>query len=241
MLSPEQEVGLRLSLDPQYQNISSQELYNLAQNTLAVLTEEQAEGFFSKIADIGKKALPGVIQGAVAGSALGPWGALAGGIVGGASSALAKKQPSPMPSVPATVGSLPQGANAPAAAQLLQVLQNPLLSQSLLPLILGPAGRKTIPVSGKPVATGDFLNLLGTLAASASKEAAEVYGESHSETSDPNTEGLDSNNDNPEQRAKVLMELLQKEEDESISAAYPQQESIYNLLAKGGTLTLYLE
>jgi hypothetical protein len=87
-LTSEQEIGLRASLDPQYQNLSQTELYELLSERLqnTGLSEELAEGWLSKVGKglvwVGKKvvrAVPSVISGGVKGLAFGgPVGAAIG-------------------------------------------------------------------------------------------------------------------------------------------------------------------
>ena len=87
---------LRASLDPQYAMASREQLESIVQSIYGPsVGPEDVEGFFDDlgkgfkkvggaIVDYGGQALPGIIQGAQAGSALGPYGMLAGAIAGGA-------------------------------------------------------------------------------------------------------------------------------------------------------------
>lgn len=223
MLAPVEREGLLNILGEDYQDASDTELYNLAKESLSEMTPEQAEGFWDVVKDIGAKALPGAVQGAMSGSALGPWGALGGAVLGGAGGALSGGQtgqaPPAQPLIPqiptkAAASTLPQipmadATKAPAAAQLLQLFNSPQLQQALASLIMGSAGRQTLPVGGKQVPTADFANTLGVLASLASKEAAEDYATSSEETYIP--EGFDPAN--PEHRAEALMGLLQGQEE----------------------------
>ena len=216
MLAPVEREGLLNILGEDYQDASDKELYNMVRESLSEMTPEQAEGFWDVVKDIGAKALPGAIQGAMSGSALGPWGALGGAVLGGASGALSgggQAPPAQPTQIPAKAAA-PQvpiagTAKPPAAAQLLQLLNSPALQQALASLIMGSAGRQTLPVGGKQVPTADFTNTLGVLASLASKEAAEAYATTGQETYIP--EGLDPIN--PDDRAEALMGLLQGQEE----------------------------
>lgn len=274
VFTPEQEVGLRLSLDPNYQNIPTPQLYGLVSGRLEGLTEEQAEGFWNTISnigrgalEIGKRILPGVASGAATGSFAGPWGTAIGGLIGGLGSLFSgqrQQQPPParppiqggipipapavIPQVPSTGAGIPssplQGKASPTA-QLLQLIQNPAVQQALTSIIMGPTGNKTIPVAGTPVPTGDFLNLLNVLTASASKEAAENYG-----SNDDNSPFsswwslplLGTDPANPEHRAEALIELLRRQEALTKMESYHHQEpeSLFSGLTEGAPLTVFL-
>ncbi len=136
-------------------------------------------------------ALPGVVQGASTGSVAGPWGALIGGLAGGALSLATQQRggrptspPAVTPSSPVIPGAFPPGAppaaapvaTSPGAAptaigQLAQLLQNPLIHQAVGALASGRDGG----TGGVPA--GAILNLLGTLANNAAYEAEAFSGE----------------------------------------------------------------
>ena len=90
----------RASLAAEYSDSSHAELNRIAEAIYGPGADaESVENFFGNIGHglqqaagavghFAKQALPGVIQGATAGSALGPWGALAGAVAGGAGSIL---------------------------------------------------------------------------------------------------------------------------------------------------------
>jgi hypothetical protein len=266
VFTPEQEVGLRLSLDPNYQNIPTPQLYGLVSGRLEGLTEEQAEWFWNTISkigrgalEIGKRILPGVASGAATGSFAGPWGTAIGGLIGGLGSLFSgqrQQPPSPRPPIqggipipaPAVIPQVPPtGAEIPSSplqgkasptAQLLQLIQNPAVQQALTSVIMGPAGNKTIPVAGIPVSTGDFLNLLNVLTASASKEAAENYG-SNIDESYHHLLGTDPAN--PEHRAEALIELLRRQEALTKMESYHHEsESLFSGLTEGAPLRVFL-
>ena len=102
---------LRENIAPQFSELSDEQIDALVEQVYGEgITGEDLEGFFDdvkrglgsvtgavgnfaqKAAPFVQKALPGMAQGAMAGSALGPWGALAGAIAGGAGSALAQSK-----------------------------------------------------------------------------------------------------------------------------------------------------
>jgi hypothetical protein len=78
-----------------------------------------------------------------------------------------------------TVQASPQNGST-AAAQLLQLTQNPGVLKSLMSLALGSHGRSSIPVvkDGSSVPVGAFMNMLGQLAVKAATDADQLYGES---------------------------------------------------------------
>ncbi|WP_448502761.1 hypothetical protein [Sphingomonas sp.] len=140
---------LRASLSPQYATVDPAQLRALVQQVYGPgATPEDVEGFFGSIgrgfqqaagavgrfaqraAPVLQNALPGIASGALAGSALGPWGALAGAVAGGAGGILSQSRnptaravglrdcdrmpPAPPATAPA---SAPQGPSAdPASA-----------------------------------------------------------------------------------------------------------------------------
>src|SRR5262245_44301497 len=102
---------LRESLAPQFAELSDEQIDALVEQVYgAGITAEDLEGFFDdvkkglgnvgqavgnfaqKAAPVVQRALPAVAQGAMAGSALGPWGMLAGAVAGGAGSALSQSR-----------------------------------------------------------------------------------------------------------------------------------------------------
>jgi hypothetical protein len=95
---------LRDHLAPEFSELSDEQIDALVAEVYgAGFSGEDIEGFFDNIkrglgnvagavGGFAKKALPGVAQGAMAGAALGPWGALAGAIAGGAGSALSQSK-----------------------------------------------------------------------------------------------------------------------------------------------------
>lgn len=69
----------------------------------------------------------------------------------------------------------PLGANgSPAAAQLLQLLQNPAVQKGLLALAMGSQARQTVRAGESEVPVGSFMNLLNTLSAQAAQDAVSL-------------------------------------------------------------------
>ncbi len=91
---------LREGLSPAHQGLSDEEIDSLiAQFYGPGVTADDLEGFFddlkrgfAKVGGAVQTALPGMAKGAMAGSALGPWGMLAGAVAGGAGSALSRSR-----------------------------------------------------------------------------------------------------------------------------------------------------
>lgn len=102
---------LRASLAPEYESVDVGQLRALVQQVYGPgATPEDVENFFGSIgngfrqaaravgqfaqraAPVLKNALPGIASGAMSGAALGPWGALAGAVAGGAGSILSQSR-----------------------------------------------------------------------------------------------------------------------------------------------------
>jgi hypothetical protein len=182
---------------PELRELLAPELAGLAPEHLADLfargggSAEDLESFWSSFKEIGgqvggvlKNALPGVVQGAKAGMALGPLGALAGAVAGGTLSAATRSSGGGEKAARLAGGGAPAGAVAalaggsPAAARLLQMITRPELVKALVGMALGGAGLQQVPVGGMPVPVGAFTNLLGTLSQTAAAEYHErVAGE----------------------------------------------------------------
>jgi len=266
IFSPEEREGIILSLNPKYENISDQKLYDVVLSHLDGLTDEQTENFFRTVARIGQQALPGVIQGATAGSALGPYGAIIGGLAGGTASVLSSRRrpqaarpsrpqaarPSrpqaARPSRPqAARPSRPQAArpsrpgsptiSSPIAAQLLQLLQNPQLLQSLTALMMGSARRESISVLDEQVPIEDFVNLLSQLSESVSDEVKNTtknLREAYVLNSEDNLDPAHT-----EDRNIALMGLLESQE-ESLKINDLYEDDLFDSL-EDEVYTLYLK
>ena len=163
--------------------------------------------FGSSAGKVAQRALPGVIQGATAGAALGPYGALVGALAGGGASLLAGsgRRPQPRPPAPTTVqpvqarppaptptpilqstthGPAPTHVPtrivaSPAMAQLLSLLARPETMQALLSMLMGSAGRGRVAVGREQVPVQAFANSIAELASQAAQETTQIQ-DSHS-------------------------------------------------------------
>lgn len=229
---------VRGALAPEYANLPREQIDAIVTRAVLAMAPEEAENFWKTIGDIGKQIAPVAAQilpvaAPIVGTAIGgPLGGALGGtlgqVAGQALSGAVAPQPAPAPPRPAmpaypvptpsggpSAGApgLPSGASS-AAAQLLSLIQNPALLQSLLGQVLGPAGRSAVPVGtqGVPAPFGAFMNALSTLANQAASEASErMAGEGAAETPAYllDAEGnLRCDPAVPEERARVLMERL---------------------------------
>lgn len=213
---------------------------------------EDMEDFLSTLGNIGRgvvSALPAALPlvGTVFG---GPLGGMLGGVAGQALGSLVPGQrpapghpqpaiPQPGQPMPAAPGQVPGGS--PAAGQLLQMIFRPETLQALISMLLGQAGRPSVPVGNTQVANGGFANLLSVLANQAAAEhnaisrgytgedipgymqsyAGEAYGDR-----DPAI---------PEHRAAALLELLQEseiEQSEGDKSLRPRQRSSFQEVAE---------
>jgi|SRR5215204_5352787 len=259
LFTPEERIGLRLSLDPRYQDASDTELYEVVESSLDGLTYEEKKNFWDKALDVGKvvggvalKAAPAMASGALTGAAGGPVGAVAGALIGGAGSLLSGSQPSktpaPAPQVPPAPRARvrrPAGAKRrrkiSPSAQLLYLLDSPRIRQALLSIALGAPGARMIPVSGVQVPTTDLIRPLEVLAASAAKEAAEEYAtDEEEEESQPWSANNDFDPAIPEHRANAVMDLLQREEQlfETVETDDEEDEDLDNMEESVITLDL---
>jgi len=114
----------------------------------------------------------------------------------------------------------PMSGGSPAAAQLLQLTQNPDVLKSLLALALGPHGQSAVPVgtTGSPVPVGAFMNLLNTLSAKAAADAEALLSDSENQSSYLlDSEGVFQVDPAvPEDRAQALYETLISSEEERL-------------------------
>lgn len=186
------------SMAPAYQELPREQVEQVVESVFGPgTTLAMAEGFFDdvghalssvgrSVGSVASKAAPGVLSGAMAGAPLGPWGMLAGGLLGGVGSALtssggaapARTAPGGGSGATGAAAGLPvipaMGAgtgSTGAIAQLLSALGSPTVRTALTSMLMGPAGRRTAPaVTGQQVPVGAIANLLGMLAARASAE-----------------------------------------------------------------------
>jgi hypothetical protein len=172
---------LRASLRSDGRFVSGEDLEDVTWAELG-LPAEDVEDFLSSLASFGQRALPGIVQGAATGSALGPWGALIGGVGGGLASALtgpggpAAPRPAvarpPQAQPPAAIAPAPVAAAAPAptlpangAGALLGLLSRPEVMQALTALALGNRGTTSVAVGNAQVPTAAIASLVSQLAA----------------------------------------------------------------------------
>jgi hypothetical protein len=226
--------GLREALAPEYADMPTEELEAVLEWSSGAHPEE-LESIFGTIADIGTRfgrglqqalpvvaqRLPGIAQGAAQGAALGPYGALAGGFLGGITGGTTPPGQPPSPIAPAAAttatAAVPGGLPAPAApaavppatARLLGALFHPQVLQALSAMVLGPAGRRTVPIAGTAVPVAAIPNALGVLANQAATEYNEtIYDGGEGESvylhgiADP---------EDPRARAEVVLTLLDKD------------------------------
>lgn len=162
----------------------------------------------------------GTFIGGPVGTALGTQlGQVAGSALAG-SAAPARRGAAPAKRAAPTVPGPQQGSAA--AAQLLQLTQDPNVLKSLLALSLGSHGRQSIQVSpGSPkVPVGGFMNLLSTLANRAAADAdalAESSPDSTAYLQDADGE-FTVDPAVPEQRAEALYRMLMNSANEVLLA-----------------------
>lgn len=231
---------IRKRLAPQYRHLPIEYIEQIIeQNFGEGVSPDDVESFFGDIGNavksvgsVVKSALPAVlpVAGTVVGTALGgPVGAALGGTLGSTlggaiapsakpGAAPAKPVAGPISGIVGAVGSALGGKPAtggnPAAAQLLKTLFNPKVLQGLQSMALGQAGKQTIPVAGTQVPISSFTNLLGSLLTQATEEQHRIQASSGESVGSYfiNAEGYPTVDFNsPEQRAGVLLNLLQQE------------------------------
>lgn len=168
----------------------------------------------------GKKPSVSGIAGSVATGLGGALPGPAGAILGKAGAALSGKTPGgivgALPGIAGVAGSALKGklSAGGSAAQLLKLLTQPKVMQSLQAMSLGQAGKQSIPVAGAQVPVSAFANLIGTLAnqAIAEQHALGLYEAESIPSYLLNAEGeLVVDPAVPEQRATALLSLLQQE------------------------------
>ncbi|MBI4902280.1 MAG: hypothetical protein HY820_01510 [Acidobacteria bacterium] len=169
---------VREALAPEYSGLPSEAIEGILETLYPATDPEDVENFFRTLSRAGrsvgrvaKTALPGMIQGATTGAALGPWGALAGGLAGGAMSIASGAGRRPAGGMgggrrgggrglPNRAGSIQHLASSPAAGQLLQTINRPEVMQALSALAMGGAGRRNINAGGVSVPTGAITTAL---------------------------------------------------------------------------------
>ena len=218
---------VRRVLAAPYRNMSAEQIERLMESYN--VNAEDMEGFLSTLGNIGRSvvsALPQVLPAALplVGTAIGgPVGGAIGGMAGQAlGSVLGPRPPGGRPPLPPGARPpLPAGipGGSPAAGQLLQSIFSPQMLQGLVAMLMGQAGRQSIPVGNQQVPTSAFPNLLGVLANQAAAEASAAAAQ------DVGSEAVPRYLQNyageaigdpaiPEHRAYALLELLQEAQAE---------------------------
>lgn len=161
-------------------------LREIVETQLETMTPEERFDFNKALKVVGtttQQALPGVVGGATTGMAAGPWGAVAGGLIGGAASVASHhtgkrgaKAPKPSGKPASRATAVAPGTN-PAAAQLLALLQDPRMVQAAAALMMSAAGTKRIAAGSTTAPPGAFLNLLAVLAQQAATPSAPAASE----------------------------------------------------------------
>ncbi|MFJ7158153.1 hypothetical protein ACIQUQ_24900 [Streptomyces sp. NPDC101118] len=207
---------LREVLDPRYAGLTDGELEEAFAEAFGEgLTLAEYEEFFGGFGRTLEKAAkqvgrvasavgPGVLQGAMTGSALGPFGALGGAVLGGTGAALQRYGGRQARGVGGLLGGglnaagaltgrgplvsglgglasglLGQGGGrgGPATSALMGLLGRPELARALTALSFGRPASIPVGSRGVPVPAGAFAGLLGALAREAEAEWAESLGE----------------------------------------------------------------
>ena len=125
----------------------------------------------------------------------------------------------------------PVGDGSPSAAKLLYLVQNPAFLSSLVSLALGLKGQPTVPVGSddKPVPLGAFLNVANNLLAKTTEDAEALVGDGDAESLSylrSETGCLACDPAVPSERAKALLDLLQREEESLVSLGAQYGESL---------------
>lgn len=242
---------VRRVLAAPYRNMSSEQIERLMESYN--VNAEDMEGFLSTLGNIGRSvvsALPQVLPAALplVGTAIGgPVGGALGGVAGQALGSMLGPRPPggaqpPAGQVPIRPGArppLPAGmpGGSPAAGHLLQSIFSPQMLQGLVAMLMGQAGRQSIPVGNQQVPTAAFPNLLGVLANQAAAEASAAAAQDIGSEAVPrylqNYAGEAIGDPAiPEHRAYALLELLQEaqaEQDEYYDNRGDSRESWYTV------------
>lgn len=168
---------LRDALDDRYSSLTDAELDEAFGDAFGDgVSAAEYEEFFNALGKALKKAGPtlaafgkGALSGAAAGSALGPFGALGGALVGGAGGALAKQRKGPLRDIgrvaSGVVGAAGQLMPAGAAANAFQsILRRPETANALTAVLSGRNAPIPLGSSGISVPANAFAGLLGSLA-----------------------------------------------------------------------------
>lgn len=226
---------IREHIAPEFARYSDEEIDLMLGEVFAGMSPEEIENFWKSIANFARKAAPTVLPivgaavgtyfGGPAGTAIGAkLGGLAGKYVSGA--AAPRRRPARgirrHPAAGRRSAVPPQGSSA--TAQLLNLLNNPALIQSLLSRLMGASGRVEVIAGAEilDVEVGSLLNAVEQLAAEAAREAHEDgVAESNMPEYLLDEDGVPSEDAGyPEVRAELLLELLNAAEAEEREAEY---------------------
>lgn len=224
--------SLREALSAEYTDLPDEDIEALVQSLYPDVSAEDLEGFFNSlkkavhsVGKVAKRALPGVVQGATTGAAAGPWGALVGSIAGGALRAATGGRGGGGGRVTRSTsagggqaarllgrGALRQLSDSPAAAQLLKILGQPQVTQALMSMAMGGAGKGTVRVGNVPVPTGAITNALRRLL---ERAESEFHGQKAGESAGTPLYLLDDTGEfvvdptDDDARADLVIELLE--------------------------------
>lgn len=180
--------ALRQVVAEQYRDLPDEQLEAVLESAgfSAEDVEFSLKDFGRGLAAVGSAVLP--VAGTVVGTAFGgPVGAALGGALGSAagsalgSAAAPPRRRGSRPRVPRPPFVRPPrlpvpGLGAPAATQLLSLIQRPEMMRALQALALGGAGAARVPVGPTVVPPAAFANLLGIAAAEAAAEHHALTG-----------------------------------------------------------------
>lgn len=215
---------IREEVAPEFQALSDEEIDLMLSEVLSSMSPEEIEGFWGSLKRFARRAgrtlvraapkiLPvaggalGTLIGGPAGTAIGAkLGGLAGGLVRSAGRPRGRRRPASRRRT-----AIPAGGSS-ATAQLMALLRNPALLQSLLARAMGGRGRVEVVAGAEAVEVpfGAFMNALEQLAAEAALEAHESgLGEAATPEYVLDEEGFPLEDAAlPEARAEMLLELL---------------------------------
>jgi hypothetical protein len=169
--------SLRDALDERFSSLTDSELDEAFGAAFGEgVSAAEYEEFFNSLGKALKKAAPtlaafgkGALSGAAAGSALGPFGALGGALIGGTGGALAKSGRGPLRDIgrvaSGAVGTAGQLLPGGAAANVFHtILQRPETAKALSAVLSGRNVPVPLGASGISVPANAFAGLLGSLA-----------------------------------------------------------------------------
>ncbi len=225
------DTAIREIVSEEYRDLPPGELEELVGEALEDMPPMVIEGFFSFLKKIGKKIVKGVRKVLPFVSRAAPFLSGIPGVgpyIGGAANIFQKLLGRRRKRRAARGGKRP----TPAAAKLIGLLNRPELPRILLGHVLGRSGRKSVTVGKKRTAVpgGALMNLLATLANQAAVEM-NASGTGSQETPQYllSEEGeLLCDPAVPEERAKVLWNLLEEaDEEEEVPYEYDDERYPY--------------